>query len=191
MSADVDLDFGDRNKILALIDHVAARKLHKDKPMKHASGVYVQPIPIDPALGAAALHFKDADARGYFKLDFLNVSVYQHIRDAEHYKQLLEKEIPWHRLGEADFVKQIVHISNYAEQLAHAMPDSIPRMAMFLAAIRPAKRHLLGQPWSEMAKTIWDQVDGEYSFKKSHAVAYATLVGLHINIVDENSSTSP
>jgi hypothetical protein len=186
MAADIDIDFADRNQILELIKHIPARKIHSGNPERHASGVYVQPIPYDPALGASALHYKDADARGYFKLDLLNVFVYQFIRDEEHYLHLLNTEPPWHRLDDEEFVKQIIHIANYAREIKQCMPDSIPRMAMFLAAIRPSKKHLIGKPWKVMAETIWDKIDGEYSFKKAHGIAYATLVGLHMNIVNES-----
>ena len=69
------------------------------------------------------------------------------------------------------------------------MPEditSIPRMSMFLAVIRPAKRHLIGLPWSEVAKTIWDNAGQDsYSFQKSHSVAYAQLVAVHMNILEE------
>ena len=45
---------------------------------------------------------------------------------------------------------------------------------MFLSVIRPAKRHLIGLPWAEVAQTVWERpADDEYYFKKSHAVAYA------------------
>ena len=67
------------------------------------------------------------------------------------------------------------------------MPDTIPRMAMFIAALRPGKKHLLGKPWAEIAKEIWTKVDDdEYAFKQSHSISYAVLVALHMNIVDEN-----
>jgi hypothetical protein len=62
--------------------------------------------------------------------------------------------------------------------------DTIPRMAMFLAAIRPGKKHLIGQPWKDVAKTIWDKVEGEYTFKKAHAVSYAHLVVVHMNLIN-------
>jgi hypothetical protein len=65
--------------------------------------------------------------------------------------------------------------------------DSIPRLAMFLALIRPAKRHLIGQSWNEVSKTIWDKNNDGYSFKKSHAVAYAHLVVVHMNLLEEQS----
>lgn len=185
MSADIDIDFSNRDDILQHIRHVSARKLHQGKPERHNSGVYVQPIPFDPTLDASALHFKDADERGYFKIDFLNVSVYQHIKDAEHYQAMLDRPIPWHRLNEAAFVEQIIHISNYPRQVAECMPDTIPRMAMFLSALRPAKKHLLGKPWAEIAETVWIKDEDEYSFRHSHAVAYAVLVGLHMNLIVE------
>ena len=59
-------------------------------------------------------------------------------------------------------------------------------MAMFLAVIRPAKRHLIGKTWSEVAETIWTNAGQDsYSFKKAHAVAYAQLVVVHMNILEE------
>jgi hypothetical protein len=62
--------------------------------------------------------------------------------------------------------------------------DSITRLAMFLAIIRPAKKHLIGLPWVEVNKTVWDKNDDGYSFKKSHAIAYAHLVVVHMNLLD-------
>ena len=193
MSADIDIDFGRRDDILRHIKHTPARKLHQGKPERHNSGVYVQPIPYDPMLDASSLHYKIADERGYFKIDFLNVSVYQHIKDEAHYQALLAKEPPWERLSDPKFVEQIIHIANYPSQLQFTMPDSIPRMAMFLSILRPGKKHLQGKSWKEIRETVWLKDDGDqYSFRHSHAIAYATLVGLHMNIVDElEKSTCP
>ena len=190
MSADVDIDFANRSDILQHIKHISARKLHQGKPERHNSGVYVQPIPYDPMLDASAIHYKVADERGYFKIDFLNVSVYQLIRDEAHYQALLAKEPPWERLDDPKFVEQIIHIANYSTVLQYTMPDSIPRMAMFLSILRPGKKHLQGQTWKEIAKTVWLKDDNdEYSFKKSHAIAYSLLVTLHMNIVDEHEKS--
>jgi DNA polymerase III alpha subunit len=63
--------------------------------------------------------------------------------------------------------------------------DTIPRLAMFLALIRPAKRQLIGKSWQEVAESVWEKpVDDAYYFKKSHAVAYAHLVVVHMNLLD-------
>jgi hypothetical protein len=60
---------------------------------------------------------------------------------------------------------------------------------MLLAIIRPAKRHLIGLPWSQVAETIWERpADDGYYFKKSHAVAYAHLVAVHMNLLCEQIS---
>ena len=95
MSADIDLDFADRNKILSLIQHTSARQLHQGQVRRHNSGVYVTDIPYDPVNQCAAIDYESAEARGYFKIDFLNMSVYQLICDQAHYDQLLTQEPDW------------------------------------------------------------------------------------------------
>lgn len=184
MSADIDVDFGNRDAILNLIKHTPARQQDR----KHNSGVYVTPIPVDPIHNCASIDYKIAEELGYFKIDFLNVHVYEHITDQEHYDQLMTTEPPWHRLHEPEFVEKIIHINNYANVLKTREVNSIPRLAMFLAAIRPAKKHLLNEPWAEVAKTIWDKTEEGYTFKKSHAVSYAHLVALHMNIVNQHDA---
>jgi hypothetical protein len=59
---------------------------------------------------------------------------------------------------------------------------------MFLAIIRPGKKHLIGKPWKEVAKTVWDKGTDGYVFKKSHSLAYAHLVAVHMNLITEGAS---
>jgi hypothetical protein len=54
---------------------------------------------------------------------------------------------------------------------------------MFLAVIRPAKKHLIGRTWNEIAKTVWDKGDDGYHFKKAHAISYSWLVAVHMNLL--------
>ena len=55
-----------------------------------------------------------------------------------------------------------------------------------LAVMRPGKANLRNYDWKTIAKTVWDKpADGSYYFKKAHAVAYAHLVALHINLLEE------
>jgi hypothetical protein len=55
---------------------------------------------------------------------------------------------------------------------------------MFLAIIRPAKRHLVGKTWKEVAETVWDKPeDDTYYFKKAHAIAYSNLVVVNMNLL--------
>lgn len=185
MSADIDIDFADRTKILELIQHVPARQTHEGRARKHNSGVYVTDIPVDPINGCAAIEYDEAELCGYFKIDFLNMSVYQQVRDPAHYQQMLDRDPPWQRLWQdPDWAKQLVHVGNYTDLLGRMRPDSIPRMAAFISIIRPGKAHLQDQPWDRVFASVWDGDDSRgYTFKKSHAVSYARLVALHMNLI--------
>ena len=183
--SDIDIDFGNREKILSLIKHTPASISRDDKLAKHNTGVYFTEIPIDPFTGLSNLEYHTAEERGYLKLDFLNVGVYQQIRDEDHLTQLLNQPPNWEKLYDRKFCEQLIHIGNHYDTLIN-MPEavtSITRMAMFLSVIRPAKRHLIGQSWTEVAKTVWNKpADDSYYFKKSHAVAYAHLVIVNMNL---------
>lgn len=183
---DIDLDFDNRDAALQLIEHVPASMMQDGKLVKHNTGVYVNPIPRDPITGLASLEYKAAEQIGYIKLDFLNNSVYNLVKDPDHLTRLLQREPDWAKLNDRSFVERVVHINGHWD-LLQKMPepiDSIARMAMFLAVIRPAKRHLAGLRWVEVAKTVWQKdANGVYGYKKSHAVSYAHLVGLHMNLL--------
>jgi hypothetical protein len=188
MSADIDLDFADRNKILSLIQHTPARQLHQEQVRRHNSGVYVTDIPYDPVNQCAALDYESAESRGYFKLDFLNMSVYQLIKDPDHYETVLTTTPPWQRLWQdRTWSSQLVHVGNYQDLLAEMKPDSVPRMAAFISIIRPGKAHLQGMPWDQVFDSVWDgDTSRGYTFKKSHAISYAALVALHMNLLNDN-----
>jgi len=185
MSADIDLDLADREQVLKLISAVPARQLVQGQVRKHNSGVYITDIPYDPVNQCAAIDYEEAERRGYFKIDLLNMSVYQLIKSPEQYKEMLAKEPPWERLWtDPKWAKQLVHIGNYTDLLAKMKPDSIPRMAAFIAIIRPGKAHLQNQPWAEVFKTVWDGDDSKgFVFKKSHSISYSALVALHMNLL--------
>ena len=182
--ADIDIDVPDRDRVLQLIRHVPARQGDR----RHNSGIYVTEIPRDPVLGCAALDYQEAEQRGYFKIDLLNMSVYQQIRDPEHYEQLLIRQPPWSRLWQdSEWASQLVHVGNYTDLLDRMRPDSIPRMAAFISVIRPGKAHLQGLPWDQVFESVWDGDSSRgYVFKRSHAISYAALVALHMNLTDQS-----
>jgi len=185
MSADIDIDFADRDAILKLIRHTAARQDTDGQPRRHNSGVYVTDIPCDPVLACAAINYQEAEQRRYFKIDFLNMGVYQLIRDPGHYQQMLDQDPPWHRLWEdPEWASQLVHVGNYTGLLGSMRPDTVARMAAFIAVIRPGKAHLQNQPWNMVFASVWDGDDSRgYTFKKSHSISYAKLVALHMNLL--------
>jgi hypothetical protein len=99
------------------------------------------------------------------------------------------KEPAWEKLLDRDFFEKLIHIGNHYDTMIKMEPiTSIPRLAMFLSLIRPGKKHLIGKSWREVGETIWKIDDGGYSFKKSHGVAYAHLVVIHMNLLAEDSS---
>lgn len=187
MSADIDIDLADRTQLLNLIKHTAARQLHQGQVRRHNSGVYVTAIPQDPVNGCAAIDYNEAESRGYFKIDFLNMSVYQLVRDPEHYESVLAADVNWTRLWtDPIWAAQLVHVGNYADLLQIMKPDSIPRMAAFISIIRPGKAHLQKCAWDQVFASVWDGDDSRgYTFKKSHSLGYAQLVALHMNLLED------
>jgi hypothetical protein len=189
--SDIDIDFGDREQALRVLDVTPASILRDGNLIKHNTGVYPTAIPADPSQGFATIDYESAELRGYAKLDFLNVSLYTQIKNEEHLQRLMSQEPLWELLLQPEFCSQLIHIGNHYDTLMK-MPepvDSIPRMAMFLSVIRPAKRHLIGSRWADVAKTVWEKpTDDSYFFKKAHAVSYAHLVAVHMNLICEQIS---
>ena len=182
---DIDIDFADRSQVLELVKHVPARQEVQGQVRKHNSGIYVTDIPVDPVHGCASIDYETAEERGYFKLDFLNMGVYKLIQSPEHYQQVLDKTPDWQRLWtDPEWSSQLVHIGNYTDLLDTMRPDSLTRMAAFISVIRPGKAHLQNQPWDVVFESVFDGDDSQgFVFKKSHAVSYARLVTLHMNLI--------
>ena len=191
IDSDIDIDLGDRDKLLAVIKHIPASMRnakvsanHTSPIRKHATGVHITEIPYDPVYDMAALDYKEAEKRGYFKLDLLNVHVYNQVKNEEHLVELMG-EPDWSMLNNRSYVEKLIHLGNSFD-LMRRMPESInsiTRLAMFLAVIRPAKRHLLNKTWKEISETVGDKDDTGYSFKKAHGIAYAQLVVVHMNLL--------
>jgi DNA polymerase III alpha subunit len=187
---DIDIDFADRDHALKFIKHIpAAIKDTNGTFKKHNTGVYCTPIPYNPVNNLSNVDYKEAEERGYFKLDFLNVSIYKDVRDEEHLKTLMETEPLWDLLTQDDFSSLLFHVNGHGSILRQMKPTSILQLAAVLAMIRPAKRHLIGETWTTVMETIWIKPeDGEYYFKKAHAVAYAMAVVVQMNLICESIS---
>ena len=130
---DVDIDLADRTLILEHIRHIPAAMRKVTPIRKHASGVHITDVPYDPVHDMAAIDYSKAEKRGYFKLDLLNVHVYEKVRDEAHLKYLM-REPDWNLLNDSKFVSELIHLSNHFHSIQR-MPesiDSVPRLAMFL-----------------------------------------------------------
>ena len=100
---------------------------------------------------------------------------------------MLDQEPDWAKLWtDTTWARQLVHVGNYTDLLKNMRPDSIPRMAAFISIIRPGKAHLQGQSWDQVFESVWDgDASRGYTFKKAHAISYAALVALHMNLLSQ------
>lgn len=186
---DIDIDFIDRENALSHFKHIRARREDDGKILKHNTGVYMHEVPFDPVNNLCSVEYDKAEDQGLFKLDFLNVSLYQGIRDEKHLHQLMETEPLWDLLEQNDFTDLLFHVNGHGNILRQMKPKTIPQLAAVLAMIRPAKRHLIGQPWDTVLKEVWTKpTNDEYFFKKSHATAYAVAVVVQMNLICEQIS---
>jgi len=184
---DVDIDMSDRTDILDILRHVPASIEKDGKHTKHNTGVYFQSIPTFPLEGISAIDHKQAEQDGWFKVDFLNNSIYKGVRSEGHLDKLLSEEPLWPLLEHEEVVAQLYHINNYSDVLKAYRPTSIMELAMILAIIRPGKKHLMGKSFDEIALTVWDKPTQDvYYFKKAHAVAFATAIVVQLNLLCED-----
>lgn len=182
---DIDIDLKNRDDLLKCIEHVNASQISRGEVAKHNVGIYVQKIPYDPASKdkLAAYMYEEAEELGYFKIDLLNNSVYELVKDEDDLDYLMNTEPNWELLLERDFCNKIAHIGNYWSLVSKKKPQSVEELAMLIAVIRPAKKHLQDLSWDDIRKTVWDKTDGEYGFKKAHGISYAISLVVQINAV--------
>lgn len=187
---DIDIDFYDRQLILDKLKHRRAMRVDNERGIvAHNTGVYFQDIPSWPEQNLSTIDYKTADDRGYFKLDFLNVNIYKGIRSEEHLTQLMTTEPLWDLLQDDSFTDLLFHVNGYGHVLRQMKPTTVEELAMLLALIRPAKKHLVGKTWTEIGTEIWTKpTNGEYYFKKSHAIAYAVAIVVQMNLICEQIS---
>ena len=190
---DIDIDFADRTKALSNMKHVPASIMRDGKINKHNTGVYFHSAPVDPISGLCSIDYEAAEQRGLFKIDMLNVGVYEMVRDESHLLEMMQRPIDWNIFLDREFVAQLFHLGNHADLCARCSPRSIADIAMLLALIRPGKRHLQTrceqQGFATIADEIWHKEPGDaYEFKKSHAHGYAMLVYVHANLLLDRSA---
>jgi len=186
---DIDIDFANRDLALELFEHAIAARKENDEVKKHNTGVYFTSIPRDARTNISTIDYKEAEDRGYFKVDFLNVGIYEGVKNEEHLTQLMNQEPLWDLLQDDSFTDLLFHVNGHGYLMKQMKPSSIEELAMCLALIRPAKRHLVGKTWTEIGQEIWTKPEnGEYFFKKAHAVAYAQAVVVQMNLICEQIS---
>lgn len=186
---DIDIDFVDREQALKHLNFVGASRLDDNRLVKHNTGVYLHEVPVDAVTGLCQVPYEQAEELGYFKIDFLNVGIYKGVRDEEHLVQLMSTEPLWDLLQQTEFVDLLFHLNGHGDVLKKTCPTSVEQLAAVLAMIRPAKRYLIGKPWTTIMQEVWTKPEtGDYYFKKSHATAYAVAIVVQMNLICEGVS---
>lgn len=192
VATDIDIDFADREVALQGLMHVAASMEARTgdsygEHRRHPSGVYFQNLPTDPLTGYSSLPYEEAADRGYFKIDFLNNSIYNGVRDEDHLVELVNREPPWDFFEDEGIVSMLAHIHSSFGIVSQIRPRSIEDLAVVLALQRPGKKHLIMEPRSRIDDEIWIPTD-TFNFKRAHAIAYAVSIVVQLNLLIEQTS---
>jgi hypothetical protein len=166
---------------------VHASRVLNGELVRHPCGVYFQNIPRDRVTGLSAIPFREAEELGYTKLDLLHLSVYDHFSSREEIVQLLRMEPDWELLGDKEAVSKLFQLSRdiHWDTIQRIKPRDINALADTLALIRPGKKFLLSRYLQgEVTQEELYRKDAKgYTFKKSHAVAYAHVIKLQLHLV--------
>jgi hypothetical protein len=186
---DIDIDFVDRDQALKLFKHIKASRVDNDQLIKHNTGVYLHEVPVNAIEDLCSVPYEVAEERNYFKIDFLNVGIYNGVTNEEHLVTLMNREPLWDLLLDDNFNSLLFHVNGHGGILREMKPKTVEQLAAVLAMIRPAKRYLVGRDWQTVMKEVWAKPAGdEYFFKKSHATAYAVAIVVQMNLICEQVS---
>ena len=191
IQTDVDIDVFGRDNILNGLECIFARiDREGGKFDKHNTGVYFQNIPRDPITNISTLDHHVAKDYGYFKIDFLNVNMYENVRSEEHLLKLMNTEPPWDFFEYLEITDQLFHLNGHSNLLIKYKPKSVEDLAMILAIVRPAKAYLQQESWDTIRKEVWvkDSDDESYFFKRSHSISYALAIIVNLNLLIEKMS---
>lgn len=187
---DVDLSEVSRNDVLEKLKHIPASKINEKGIFPHNVGVYFCDIPEDKMTGLASIDYKSAEEDyGFFKIDLLHNTVYDNFKTRDEMFKCMERKTDWKLLKNQGIVNQLPHINNYFTLLSQ-LPEitNEEELAMFIALIRPGKKHLINKVmlngWNSIIDEIWVKEDNGYQFKKSHAIAYALMIKVALNYLE-------
>lgn len=184
---DLDVDVKNRDDVLKCLKHIPASKLSNAGIFPHGVGVYFCDVPNDLISGLCSIDYKRAEEEyGYVKVDILHNTIYDSFETRTQMLKVLNQNPNWDLLNNEDIVKTLPHIGNYYNLMIQ-LPriDTIEKLAMFIALIRPGKKQYIDivkeNGWNSIENVIWKKEDNGYQYKKSHAISYATMITLALN----------
>lgn len=186
---DIDVDFQTTFDPRRLMKQAIPASMVKNGVLtKHQCGFYMQNIPVDALTGVAAIPYDRAHEHGYFKIDFLHLSVLDHFSSKTEIRELLGRAPNWDILQQPDDVAKLFHLHKRADLLQQLKPRSVQELADCLALIRPGKKYLLHEYMrnKEKVRTVLyaKGADG-YTFKRAHAISYALTITLQLHLIEQ------
>lgn len=186
---DVDIDVPTNFEALKLFPMwTKASVVREGKLTPHPCGVYPQALPKDPMTGLSAIPYGEADDLGYLKVDFLHVSAYNGFKTRGEIEQYLALEPNWSLLQLSSTWPKLFQLSKHGDMLTALKPKNIQELADCMALIRPGKKTLIGlytKAKSQARLALYAKDESGYSFKKSHAYAYAMVVVLQLHLIEQ------
>lgn len=165
------------------------------KIQPHPSGMYVDTnMPVDCVTGWAAIDYETAESVGYIKIDLLSNSTYTKFKTKGEILNLMDKEPDWNLLLNEKVVKKLPHLKKHHKLLCMIRPSSVEELADVLALIRPGKSQLIDKYQSNklsVRTSLYRRpLGGGAYFKRSHAIAYALMIVVLLNSLEEKKLVS-
>ncbi len=185
---DLDIDVPQTFKPITLFpSRIEASMVNNGKLVRHPCGVYLQNIPQDQVTNLAAIPYKHASDYGYFKIDFLHLTLLEHVTSKQEIQRLIRQEPNWNMLQDPEVVPKLFQLHRSREILQQVKPTNVQQLADCIALIRPNKKHLLNEylknPDKVRSSIYRDSSDDKSSFRRSHAIAYALTIVLQLHLI--------
>jgi DNA polymerase III alpha subunit len=184
---DIDIDFKTNFDPLDYFkEAVRASRVERGELRKHPAGAYLQSIAKDPLTKLAAIPFEEAEKLGYFKIDFLHLSLLDDFESKDEIRKLLAIEPDWSILEKQENVEKLFQLGRQFDVVQTIKPKSIEDLCDCLAIFRPGKKHLLRHYRENkefIRQELYKKPEKGYYFKKSHSLAYAMNVVLQMHLI--------
>jgi Bacterial DNA polymerase III alpha subunit finger domain len=186
---DIDIDFQTTFDPRRLMKQAVPASMVKNNDLvKHPCGHYFQTIPVDERTGLAAIPYEEAEVLGYFKIDFLHLSLLDNFHSKTQIRELLTQEPDWSILQDPDQVPKLFQIHKHEKLLRRVKPTTVQELADCIALIRPGKRHLVDEYVNnkeKVRKALYVKDESGYYFKRSHAISYALTIVLQLHLISQ------
>lgn len=190
MTPDIDIDFQSTFSPTDYIkEAIPASMVKKGELVKHPCGHYLQAVPVDSVTGLAAIPYDKAAEFGYFKIDFLHLSVLDNFQHKQEIRDLIKVDPDWSLLTDPTVVPKLFQLHRNYNLLSRVRPRSVREIADCIALIRPSKRDYI-EPYlldrEKVRPYLYRQEgDDKSSFKRAHALSYSLTVVLQLHLISQ------